>query len=238
MEEEEKFDAIKNYREKMKEKRIKKIEKILDRLIFWCLVIVLLSILFIAVIAPNMTSYLKPVIYLYPEEEMEVEVKVGFDEDTLTTTYPKYKNGWKVTAKPDGTLYDEFGEEYRYLFWEADGNPSGYDLTKGVVVTPENAAKTLREILGNIGLNSMEYNEFIAFWLPMIEENEYTLLHFETEQYDKDMPLIIHPEPDTLIRVFMVMKEVNKNYRAEKQEFIYKERIGFTVVEWGGTVAD
>ena len=45
----------------------------------------------------------KPVIYLYPEEEMEVTVKLDFD-GTLTSTYPAYEDGWTMTAQPDGTL--------------------------------------------------------------------------------------------------------------------------------------
>ncbi len=236
MKEEERFDKENDYPEKKKGKLI---ERIIEIFITICIAIIIIMILFICFVMPDTTATLKkPVIYLYPEEEMEVEVKVGFNEDILTTTYPKYENGWKITAKPDGTLYDKSGEEYRYLFWEAIEDVSGYDLTKGVVVTPDNAAEVLRKILGNIGLNSMEYNEFIAFWLPAIEENEYTLLHFETEQYNKDMPLVIHPEPDTLIRVFMVMKEVDKSYKVKEQGFTNTERVGFTVVEWGGTVID
>ena len=49
---------------------------------------------------------LKPVIYLYPEEETDVSVTLAYD-GTLTCTYPNYKTGWHVSAKPDGTLTDE-----------------------------------------------------------------------------------------------------------------------------------
>ena len=42
----------------------------------------------------------KPIIYIYPEEEMKVSVKVGYP-DKLTHTYPKYQDEWKVIAKPD-----------------------------------------------------------------------------------------------------------------------------------------
>ena len=44
----------------------------------------------------------KPVIYLYPEEETEVTVKLDYN-GTLTSTYPAYGDGWTVTAQPDGT---------------------------------------------------------------------------------------------------------------------------------------
>ena len=45
----------------------------------------------------------KPVIYLYPEKETDVTVKISLDGE-LTCTYPAYDDGWKVTAQPDGTL--------------------------------------------------------------------------------------------------------------------------------------
>ena len=44
----------------------------------------------------------KPVIYLYPEEAADVTVKLDY-AGTLTTTYPAYGEGWRVTAAPDGT---------------------------------------------------------------------------------------------------------------------------------------
>ncbi|MBQ9925500.1 MAG: hypothetical protein IJO51_05730 [Clostridia bacterium] len=37
----------------------------------------------------------KPVIYLYPEEETEVTVKLDYAGE-LTTTYPEYKDGLPV----------------------------------------------------------------------------------------------------------------------------------------------
>ena len=52
----------------------------------------------------------KPVIYLYPEQETTVSVSLDY-AGTLTATYPAYENGWTVTAEPDGTLYDENGDE-------------------------------------------------------------------------------------------------------------------------------
>ena len=59
----------------------------------------------------------KPVIYLYPEEETQVTVKLDYAGE-LTCTYPAYDDGWTVTAQPDGTLTDAAGQTYSYLFWE------------------------------------------------------------------------------------------------------------------------
>lgn len=40
----------------------------------------------------------KPVIYLYPEEIMEVTVKLDYNGE-LICTYPNYDEGWTVTAR-------------------------------------------------------------------------------------------------------------------------------------------
>ncbi len=61
----------------------------------------------------------KPVIYLYPESETNVDVKLNFNGE-LTCTYPLYKDGWSVRAMPDGTLYDVNDKEYNYLYWEGE----------------------------------------------------------------------------------------------------------------------
>lgn len=76
------------------------------------------------------------------------------------TTYPKYDNGWSVTAKPDGKLTDKDGHTYDYLFWDAkDGNV--YDMRKGFCVRGEDTVDFLREKLTFLGLNESEMNEFI-----------------------------------------------------------------------------
>ena len=38
----------------------------------------------------------------------------------------------RVTAEPDGTLYDESGNEYSYLFWEGEDN-TDYDFSTGLL---------------------------------------------------------------------------------------------------------
>ena len=50
----------------------------------------------------------KPVIYLYPEAETDVTVRLDYAGD-LTCTYPAYDGAWRVAAAPDGTLTDEKG---------------------------------------------------------------------------------------------------------------------------------
>ena len=152
---------------------------------------------------------LKPIIYLYPEATTDIEVQLTYDGE-LTTTYPKYsENGWKVKAQPDGTLTDENGREYYALYWE--GKPrETLKVDAGFVVSKEETIAFLEEKLELLGLNAKEANEFIIFWLPMLEKNDFNLIHFSGEDYLKKAQLNISPIPDTEIRISMVFQGLNE----------------------------
>jgi len=175
----------------------------------------------------------KPVIYLYPKEETEVSVKLDLN-GRLTCTYPEYKNGWKVTATPDGTLTDVNGQIYNYLYWEGETN-TNYDLSKGFCVEGEDTAAFLEDALDKLGLTRREANEFIVYWLPLMEQNPYNIISFQTDIYTDAAQLKVSPAPDTLIRVFMAWQALETAVDLPEQELTAPDRNGFTVVEWGGT---
>ena len=175
----------------------------------------------------------KPVIYLYPETETDVSVKLLLD-GKLICTYPAYNTGWKVTAAPDGTLTDAKGQTYTYLYWEGETNAQ-WDMTEGFCVKGEDTAAFLEEALEKLGLNRKEANEFIVYWLPLMEQNPYNIISFQTESYTDAAKLEVTPAPDTVIRVFMTFKASDDMIRLLPQKLTAPERIGFTVVEWGGT---
>ena len=176
---------------------------------------------------------LKPVIYLYPREETEVTVKLNY-AGTLTVTYPEYRDGWHVTAEPDGTLIDpESGKEYSYLFWEGT-DETEYDFSQGFCVPGEETAAFLQEHLAQMGLEPREYNEMIVYWLPLMQDNAYNLISFQQEAYTQRAELMIAPEPDSVLRVFMAYKALDEPIEIEPQTVEPFERSGFCVVEWGG----
>ena len=179
---------------------------------------------------------LKPVIYLYPETEQDIEVSLVLRNGEFETLYPKFnmENGWKVRAKENGSLLLN-GKEYNYLYWEGTGN-FGIDRAKGYCVKGEETEKFLEEKLEQLGLNRREANEFIVYWLPLMEKNKYNYISFETDSYIENAELSVSPKPDTVIRVYMSW------YGSEEyvdviapEEIVTPERKGFTVVEWGGS---
>ncbi len=175
----------------------------------------------------------KPVIYLYPEEETQVSVKLDYPGD-LTCTYPAYQNGWTVTARPDGTLTDASGQVYNYLYWEGKGGMC-FDFSEGFCVKGGETAAFLEDALAQLGLNRREANEFIVYWLPLMQENAYNVISFQTDTYTEAAPLTVTPTPDTLIRVYMAWYASEEAVRLAPQSLSAPERSGFTVVEWGGS---
>ena len=174
----------------------------------------------------------KPVIYLYPEEETEVTVRLDYD-GTLTCTYPAYEDGWTVTAAPGGTLTDESGQTYSYLYWEGVTRTE-YDFSRGFCVPGADTAAFLEDALSRLGLTRREANEFIVYWLPRMEANPYNLIAFQAEDYTNHARLTVTPEPDSLLRVFMAWKPLEAPADLPAQELPAFKRTGFTVVEWGG----
>ena len=174
----------------------------------------------------------KPVIYLYPEKETAVSVRLTLDGE-LTCTYPEYDNGWDVTASPDGTITDADGQTYNYLYWEGKSDTQ-YDFSKGFCVKGEDTAVFLENSLKKLGLTRKEANEFIVYWLPQMQDNPYNIISFQTDVYTEAAKLDVSPKPDTLIRVFMAWKPSDSHVIIEEQELDAPDRKGFTVVEWGG----
>ena len=190
----------------------------------------------------------KPIIYLYPTEESII--KVSLTTDKMTTIWPNADSidnniyTWNVLAKPNGTIYQN-NNEYSYIFWEAKSNRSN-NFNQGFCIKGEDTGEFLRNILSQIGLTPKEYNEFIVYWLPKMQNNQYNLITFEgidlNDDYNKEYPLSIIDEngnkPDSILRLNMVWKSLNNYIEIEPQEFTTFERNGFTVVEWGGKELD
>ena len=119
-------------------------------------------------------------------------------------------------------------------YWEGETNAQ-WDMTKGFCIKGEDTAAFLEDALEKLGLNRKEANEFIVYWLPIMEQNPYNIISFQTAVYIDAAELQIDPAPDTLIRVFMAWKATDAFVEQPEQKLTTPERFGFSVVEWGGT---
>ena len=121
------------------------------------------------------------------------------------------------------------------LYYECKNNKSYNIEDEGFVIKGEDSAEFLEEKLEILGLTEREAEEFIIYWLPKMEGNKYNYIRFASlDEINKDMPLQINPNPDTVIRVIMTYKGLDNPIKVREQNLITTERKGFTLVEWGG----
>ena len=177
----------------------------------------------------------KPVLYLYPKKTTKVTVTFEHPE-YLETTYPKYNGKWEVKAHSNGDLYDNNGSYYYALYWD-EKKVRDVDFSTGYYVEKDDAISFLEQKLSYIGLSRREANEFIMYWLPVLEKNEKSLVYFElTEERESYNKLNISPKPDSLLRLVIHIKKVDKKVNIPKQTLTKFQRKGFVAVEWGGIV--
>ena len=181
----------------------------------------------------------KPVIYLYPETKKNIKVQLDYKWEIIAD-YPEYDyeiKGWEVEVYPDSRVVDlKDWKEYSYIFWEWIPEESiDWDLNKWFIVEWKDSREFLQEKLSEIWMAPKEYNEFIVFWYPIMMNNKYNLIHFAWEKYTDHAPLEITPKPDSILRVFMIMKALDEKIEIEEQKLEKFERKGFTVIEWGGS---
>ncbi|MBI5794588.1 hypothetical protein HZA87_05950 [Candidatus Uhrbacteria bacterium] len=179
----------------------------------------------------------KPVIYLYPESQMDVSVFVT-PRGGFSYTEPEYGNGWNVTAYPDGHLVNKAdGFSYPYLFWEGRGGlysaPSTY-----WVIEKAGVESFLRSTLTKMNLNENETNDFVEFWLPRMQTAPYYKIGFQgTRTMNALAPLNLSVTPDNIFRILMDYSEIQTPEPSKPPTRLPRaNRDGFDVLEWGGVL--
>lgn len=220
------------------------------------IIVTVIIVILIAIVCFGIDQYLKaakaaassitahaPIIYLYNDSDELINVKLDLDGE-LTVTYPDYPTGegWTVSAAPDGRLTDTQGEEYPFLFWEAELNMD-YDLSKGFCVKGSDTEEFLDEVLPELGLNETEMEDFEAYWLPLMADNPYNVITFQTTAYTDAAKLDVTPEPDVVVRVNMLWYSSDDFVDIEPQVLedmnsSLEDRDGFVLVEWGGEIIE
>ena len=109
-----------------------------------------------------------------------------------------------------------------------------WDFSEGWCVPGEETVTFLEWALAAQGLSPREANEFIIYWLPILQENPYNVISFQTTAYTEAALLEVTPAPDSLLRIFMAYYVSETPVELPPQMWDGFERTGFTVVEWGG----
>lgn len=179
----------------------------------------------------------KPVIYLYPESTMDLNVWVS-PRGGFSYTEPEYGDGWDVTAYPDGRIVNrEDGLEYPYLFWEGRGGL--YSPVETYWVVEQSRVETfLRETLAKMNFNQTEIADFLEFWLPRMQEAAYYKIGFHgTNVMNELAPLALSVKPDHVLRILMDYEELDSWQPSKPPARLPRvNRDGFEVMEWGGVL--
>ncbi len=180
----------------------------------------------------------KPVIYVYPEKPTKINLSLNV-KGKMTYSYPLYQNGWSFTAKPSGNIECK-NRNYNYLFWEGEQDLSNLplDTRQGFFVSSDTLTFFFENTLAKAGLNAKETQDFITYWVPKMQKNEYNYVRFIfNKDYDHFATITIDPKPDNLIRVFMLWQEMAKDNHSNIRPQVFPpfSRKGYTIIEWGGS---
>jgi len=185
------------------------------------------------------TPVCKPAIYLYPPKPMDLNVKLAID-GKLTVSDPEYNTatGWNVSANPDGRIINKVADpkEFPYLYYEADLN----DVTapeEGFVWAKEDMKVKLTELLTTVGFNDKEITDFLAYWLPRVQESPYYFVTLLPESViNEKEALQLSTQPDTIIRARVIFEALNSPVSVKPLSIPKHVRSGFVLTDWGGSI--
>ncbi len=182
----------------------------------------------------------KPVIYLYPQKDTIVNVALNIP-GKIVESIPQYpQGGWKnILAHPNGT-FEYNGNAYSELYYES----SVTNVTPpkdGFVVETKDIKQTLISITNKLGLIPSEQEELVDYWLPRVDalNSPYVFVSvIDNSEKQKIDRVNISPKPDTMIDFLLYFKPENKPVKVTPLNLPQNppKRIGFTAVEWGGTI--
>lgn len=176
---------------------------------------------------------LSPAIFLYPPEEIKITVITGAK---LTYSDPEIKNNSIQTiVEPNGTIHSH-GITRPYLYYEYDPSATRFTLPQnGFVIARSGISSQLTKIASQLGLNENETNRLIQDAVNAVKTNAgyYFVGVANTQEVEKNLPLKLSPQPDSLYRIHIVLHPVSFDYKAQQPEILPLHRNGFTVVELG-----
>ncbi|MBI4129754.1 hypothetical protein HY468_00390 [Candidatus Roizmanbacteria bacterium] len=200
------------------------------------------------------TPECKPALYLYPEKETQLSVKV-LPQGHLTESIPPHGvNGWNVTAFPDGRIYPftqspnyPITQSYPYLYYEAALEKVAVPKDQGWIKTKDELPAFFHTILPELGLNEKEAQDFKDYWLPKLttEGTKWYITLIERDELDRVEPIQFSTQPDTFIRVRFYFEKLDNQSPIHQvtlspiHPFTQSPvRSGFTVVDWGGIMGN
>ena len=173
----------------------------------------------------------KPNIYIYPEEEIQLDVILSFPMGgKVITSIPEYINGWSVTVDKNGIIDDI----YSYLFYESL-QPDIWQKSDGWLIKKSELESFFRMNMAEFGFFGQEIDDFIDYWIPRLNDHSFYAIYPQTKELIDDViEIYFSTQPKNSLRLFYVIKGhesiVDELPVPEIESF---NREGFYVTEWG-----
>jgi hypothetical protein len=176
---------------------------------------------------------LKPNIYLYPAEKVNLDVSISFPlGGKVIASIPDYKTGWKVNVDTNGII----NNNYDFLFYESE-QPDVWQMDKGWIIRKTESERFFTENLSKYGFNGREIKDFIDYWIPRLKDYEYYEIYPQGKNIiDTVIALEFSETPDAVLRLFYLIKGTNNATNSKiitPEDDIQFKRTGFCVTEWG-----
>jgi len=177
------------------------------------------------------TMVYKPNIYIYPNEKIQLDVKLKFPQGgRVVTSIPKYSNGWNISVDTNGLI----NNTYKYLFYESS-QPNIWQKKDGWVIPASRLESFFRKNMKEYGFEGDEIKDFIDYWIPKFKDYDFYLIYPETKNIiSKVIKLNMSKQPDNLLRLFYVVKGSNhSNIELIEPKIEKFQREGYYITEWG-----
>lgn len=173
----------------------------------------------------------KPNIYIYPNEQIDLSVKLNFPMGgKIVTSIPEYGTGWNVVVDTSGLI----NSTYSFLFYEST-QPDVWQRNYGWIIQIDKLESFFRQNMTDYGFNEREINDFIEYWIPRLNDYPLYSIYPQTKSIiDEVIQLDFSKQPENILRLFYVIKGQNQLQEKLTEPTIDSfVRIGYFVTEWG-----
>jgi len=175
----------------------------------------------------------KPNIYIYPEEKSQLTINLNFPMGgMIVKSIPEYGKGWNINVDTNGLINDKFN----YLFYESK-QPDIWQESEGWIIKRTDLTKFFNENMSGYGFRGNEILDFTDYWIPRLSGSElYAIYPQDATVINKVIEFEFSKEPDELLRLFYVIKEVNildDILLVKPGNAKLFDRNGYFVTEWG-----
>jgi hypothetical protein len=184
-----------------------------------------------------------PAIWLFPEEELDVRVRLEFQgEGFMTISTPAYNDEWRIHVDPK-VLFGKYTQTYvadrPYTYLDYDGFRDGeFQREAGWYVRKQDLLSWQREMLPELGFSDDEVDDVNYSYGRLLLERRYPQEYFAVypqgrDIVDQSVRLTVDPAPDAVNRLWLYFVPTDETPELEEPKVDRVAREGFTVVELG-----